>query len=86
MPGVTHTLVPAVPPSPAPAEPSRSLAPAFIAVFPVLGVILTLAGVPLVDTMLLLASCTGLGLFAVAVFYGGKRFSAFLSSAIRNSQ
>ncbi|MER7960261.1 hypothetical protein [Streptomyces sp. NPDC096030] len=81
-------MITAVPqtPVPAPADPGRVLYPALVGVFPVLGVVLALAGMQLGDIVELLATCAGLGLATVAVFHGGKRLAAVLSSALRDQE
>ncbi|MFD3998995.1 hypothetical protein [Streptomyces sp. NPDC058583] len=87
MSGNTRTLITSVPqPSQAAAENLSRFSPALIVVFPILGAILAVSGMPLIDIVPLLASCAGIGLLTAAVFYGGKRVAALFSSALRNHQ
>ncbi|MFD4413500.1 hypothetical protein [Streptomyces sp. NPDC058476] len=78
------------PGAPAPqSEPSRTAARPLttaqicgITVFPLLGTGLTLAGMPVSDTLTLLAGCGGIGAATNAAADGGRRLRSTLAAAV----
>ncbi|MFE2015666.1 hypothetical protein [Streptomyces sp. NPDC059491] len=87
MPGSNH-LITSAPTYPRTGSDAR-LSPAtlgLIAVFAVLGTVLTLAGLALGAIVQLLASCAAIGAVTVAVVAGGRRLAALLSSAMTTPQ
>ncbi|MFE6819600.1 hypothetical protein [Streptomyces sp. NPDC057675] len=89
MPGSsTPTLITSATGHPRSASDTR-LSPAtlgLIAVFPVLGTVLTLAGLDLGAILQLLASCAALGAVTAGVVAGGRRLAALFSSAMNTPQ